>query len=118
MEGTYLDIVCIVSISDAINTGVSVDVEWSHNGSFPLTNNSDYTISSLIMLGSHMYTSTLRIENLSNNRDNGTKYSCTVSVLPTPASFYITANDNGKTVSLIVSGTFNIILIIIIYTIS
>ena len=81
IEATYLDIVCTVNISDAVNTGVSIDVEWSHNGGSPLTNNSDYTISSLTMLTSHMYTSTLRIESLSNTRDNGTIYSCTMSVL-------------------------------------
>ena len=42
IEATYLDIVCTVNISDAVNTGVSIDVEWSHNGGSPLTNNSDY----------------------------------------------------------------------------
>ena len=61
IEATYLDIVCTVNISDSVNTGVSVDVECYHNGGSPLTNNSDYTISSLTMLGSHMYNSTLHI---------------------------------------------------------
>ena len=51
IEATYLDIVCTVNISDAVNTEVSVDVEWSCYGGSPLTNNSDYTISSLTMLG-------------------------------------------------------------------
>ena len=104
IEATYLDIACIVNISDAINTGVSVDVEWSHNGGSPLTNNSDYTISSLTMLGSHMYTSTLRIESLSNTRDNGAMYSCTVSVLSSPVSYYITGNENNNNVTLNVAG--------------
>ena len=51
IEATYLDIVCTVNINDAVNTEVSVDVEWSHNGGSSLTTNSDYTISSLTMLG-------------------------------------------------------------------
>ena len=72
---------CTVNSSDAVNTGVSIDVEWSRNGGSPLINNSDYTISLLTMLGSHMYTSTLRIESLSNTRDNGAMYSCIMSVL-------------------------------------
>ena len=104
IEATYLDVVCTVNISDAVNTGVSVNVEWSRNGGSPLTNNSDYTISSLTMLGSHMYTSTLRIESLSNTRDNGAMYSCTVSVLPSPVSSYITGNENNNSLTLNVAG--------------
>ena len=104
VEATYLDIVCTVNISYAVNTGVSVDVEWFHNGGSPLTNSSDYTINSLTMLGSHMYTSTLRIESLSNTRDNGAMYSCTVSVLPSPVSSYITGNENSNSLTLNVAG--------------
>ena len=104
IEATYLDIVCTVNISDAVNTEVSIDVEWSRNGGSPLTNNSDYTISSLTMLRSHMYTSTLHIESLSNTRDNGAMYSCTVSVLPSPVSSYITGDENNTNVTLNVAG--------------
>ena len=119
IEATYLDIVCTVNISDAVNTGISVDVEWSHNGGSPLTNNSDYTISSLTMLGSHMYTSTLRIESLSITRDNGAMYYCTVSVLPSPISSFITGNENNYNITLNVAGIIlncicNISMIIII----
>ena len=115
IEATYLDIVCTVNISDAVNTGVSVDVEWSYNGGSPLTNNSDYTISSLIMLGSHMYTSTLHIESLNNTRDNGTVYSCTVSVLPSPVSSYITGNENNNSLTLNVAGIIlNIVHLLIV----
>ena len=56
------------------------------------------------MLGSHMYTSTLRIESLSNTRDNGAIYSCTVSVLPSPVSSYITGNENNNSLTLNVAG--------------
>ena len=101
IEATYLDIVCTVNISDAVNTQVSI--EWSRNGG-SLTNNSDYTISSLTMLGSHMYTSTLRIESLSNTRDNGAMYSCTVSVLASPLSSFIIGNENKNSLILNVTG--------------
>ena len=104
IEATYLDIVCTVNISDAISTEVTVDIEWSHNGGSPFTNNSHYTISLLTMLGSHMYTSTLRIESLSNTRDNGAMYSCTVSVLPSAIFSYITGNDNNNSITLNVAG--------------
>ena len=104
IEATYLDIVCTVNISDAVNTEVSVDVEWSHNGGSRLTNNSDYTISSLTMLVSHMYTSTLRIESLSITRDNGAMYFCTVNVLPSHLSSYITGNEINNNVTLNVAG--------------
>ena len=51
-----------------------------------------------------MYTSTLRIESLSTTRDNGAMYSCTVSVLPSPVSSYITSNENNNNVTLNVAG--------------
>ena len=104
VEATYLDIVCTIYISDAVNTDVSIDVEWSHNGGSPVTNNNDYTISSLTMLRSHMYISTLRIESLSNTRDNGAMYSCTVNVLPSPVSSFITGNENSNSLILNVAG--------------
>ena len=104
VEGTYLDIICTVNISDAVNTAISIHIKWSHNSSSPLANNSDYTISSLTMLGSHMYTSTLRIESLSNTRDNDTIYTCTVSVRSSPAFSYITSNENNNSLKLIVTG--------------
>ena len=104
IEATYLDIVCTVNISDAVNTDVSINVEWSHNGGSPLTNNSDYTINSLTMIGSHMYINTLRIESLSKTRDNSAIYSCTVSVLPSPVSSYITGNENNNNITLNVAG--------------
>ena len=104
VEATYLDIVCTVNVSDAVNTGIIVDVEWSHNGGSPLTNNSDYTVSPLTMLGSHMYTSILHIESLSNTRDNDAMYSCTMSVLPSPVLSYITGNENNKSLILNVAG--------------
>ena len=104
IEVTDLDIVCTVNISDAVDTGVGVNIEWSHNDSSTLTNNSDYTISSLTMLRSHMYTSTLRIKSLSNTRDNSAMYSCTVTVLPTPVSSYIAGNANSNSLILNVAG--------------
>ena len=104
IEATYLNIVCTVNIINTVNTGVSVEVEWFHNGGSPLTNSSNYTINSLTILGSHMYTSTLRIESLSSTRDNGAMYYCTVSVLPSPVSSYITGNENSNSLTLNVAG--------------
>ena len=51
-----------------------------------------------------MYTTTLRIESLSETRDNGAMYSCSVSVLPTPVSSYITSNENSNSLILNVAG--------------
>ena len=56
------------------------------------------------MLRSHMYTSTLRIESLSKTRDNGAMYSCTMSVLSSPVSSYITGNENNNNITLNVAG--------------
>ena len=51
-----------------------------------------------------MYTSTLRIEGLSNTRDNGAMYYCTVSVLPSPVSSYTIGHKNNNSFTLNMAG--------------
>ena len=116
MEGQFLDIVCNVNISEAINTGIIVSITWQKNGGSPLTNNSDYTISPLTNV-SNMYTSTLRIESLNHDGsdpDNGAVYSCSVTVQPSPVSPFITGNSNNDSITLNVAGMV-IVYCIVLY---
>ena len=106
MEGQFLDIVCNVNISEAINTGIDVSITWQKNGGSSLTNNTDYTISPLTSV-SNMYTSTLRIESLNHDGsdpDDGAVYSCSVTIQPSPVSPFITGNSNSDSIALTVAG--------------
>ena len=116
MEGQFLDIVCNINISEAINTGIEVSIKWQKNGGSPLTNNTDYTISPLTSV-SNMYTSTLRIESLNHDgsdSDNGAVYSCSVTVQLSPVSPFITGNSNSDSITLTVAGTV-IVYCIVLY---
>ena len=116
MEGQFLDIVCNVNISEAINTGIDVSIIWQKNGGSALSNNTNYTISPLTSV-SNMYTSTLRIESLNNDGsdpDNGAVYSCSVSVQPSPVSPFITGNSNKDSITLAVAGMV-IVYCIVLY---
>ena len=74
VEGTYIDLVCTVTINDAVNTDVNVSIEWSCNGGSPLMNSSDYSISPISSV-SDQYISTIHIEELMMS-NNGATYSC------------------------------------------
>ena len=88
VEGTYIDVVCNVTINDAVNTDMNVNIAWSRNGGSPLTNSSDYSISPVSLI-SDQYISIIRIEELMMI-DNGATYSCSVSIQPLYLSKYIT----------------------------
>ena len=104
VEGTYIDLVCTVTINDAVNTDVNVSIEWSRNGGSPLTNSSDYFISP-ISLVSDQYISTIRNEELMTS-DNGATYSCSVSIQPSYLSNYITGNKGDSNITLSVKGKY------------
>ena len=101
VEGTYIDLVCTVTINDAVDTDVNVNIEWSRNGD-SLMNSSDYSISQISLI-SDQYISTIRIEELMTN-DNGATYSCSVSIQPSSLSNYITGSNGDSDITLSVEG--------------
>ena len=105
VEGTYIDLVCTVTINDAVNTDVNVNIQWSRNGGSPLVNSLDYSISPI----SDQYISTIRIEELTTN-DNGTTYSCSVSIQPSSLSNYITATNGNSDITLSVEGKYSVLM--------
>ena len=102
VEGTYIDLVCTVTINDAVNTDVNVNIEWSCNGGSPLINSSDYSISPISLI-SDQYISTIRIEELMTS-DNGATYSCSVSIQPSSLSSYISGSNGYTDITLSVEG--------------
>ena len=104
VEGTYIDVVCTVTISNVVTTDVNVSIEWSRNGDSPLMNSSDYSIS-LISLISDQYISTIRIEELMTS-DNGATYSCSVSIQPSSLYNYISGSIGSSDITLSVEGMY------------
>ena len=95
---------CAVTINDAVNTDVNVNIEWSRNGGSPLTNSSDYSISPIFLI-SDQYISTIRIEELITS-DNGATFSCSVSIQPSSLSLYITGSNRESNITLSVEGKY------------
>ena len=113
VEGTYIDLVCTVTINDAVNTDVNVNIEWSRNGGSTLMNSSAFSIHQISLI-SDQYSSTIRIEELMTS-DNGAIYSCSVSIQPSSLSVYITGSNRDSDIRLNVEGKYILKLIIYIY---
>ena len=104
VESTYIDLVCTVTINDAVDTDVNVNIEWYRNGGSPLVNSSDYSISPNSLM-SDKYISTIRIEELMTS-DNGATYSCSVSIQPSSLYNYITGSNGDSDITLSVEGKY------------
>ena len=101
VTGTYIDIDCTATFSDAIDTEVDIVVMWTQNGGPSLTNTSAITITPVTMVSSTVYISRLRINQLMTGND-GDMFQCTVSVQPlTP---HITGSTSDDSVTLTVAG--------------
>ena len=108
IEGTYIDLVCTVTINDAVNTDVDVILEWSRNGGSPLMNSSDYSISPVSLI-SDQYISTIRIEELMTS-NNGDTFTCSVSIQPSSLSTYITGSNGDNDITLSVIGKYSVLM--------
>ena len=101
IEGTYIDLVCTVTINGAVNTDVNVNIEWSRNG--------DSLMNSPISPISDQYISTIRIEELMMS-DDGATYSCSVSIQPSSLSNYITGTNGDSDITLSVEGKYSVLI--------
>ena len=108
VEGTYIDLVCTVTINEAVNTEVNVSIEWFRNGGSPLMNSSAHSISPISLI-SDQYISTIRIEelNLGNEEDI---FSCSVSIQPSSLSNYITGTNGNSDITLSVEGKYSVLM--------
>ena len=80
VEGQFLDVTCRATVSEYVNTDVTVSMTWRRNGTV-LTNGSDFIIG--VMAKSEFnneYTSILRVNSLRYEADNGAAYNCSASI--------------------------------------
>ena len=105
VEGTYIDLVCTVTINDAVDTDVNVSIEWSRNGGSALMNSSDYSISPI----SDQYISIIRIQELKPG-DDGATFSCSVTIQPSSLSTYITGSNGDSDITLSVEGKYSVLM--------
>ena len=99
VEGQFLVITCIATVSEYVDTNVTVDITWRRNGTV-LTNGSDFTIEA-VAKSNNKYTSILRVNSLRYETDNGATYNCTVGVAPnTP--YIMPGNDSSSAITLTV----------------
>ena len=108
VEGTYIDLVCTITINDAVNTDVNVNIEWSRNGGSPLMNSSDYSINPISLI-TDQYISMVRIEELMTS-DNGATYSCSVSIQSFSLSNYISGSNGDSDITLSVEGKYAVLI--------
>ena len=99
VEGQFLVITCIATVSEYVDTNVTVNITWRRNGTV-LTNGSDFTIGA-VAKSNNKYTSILRVNSLRYETDNGATYNCTVGITPnTP--IILPGNDNSSAITLTV----------------
>ena len=108
--GTYIDIDCTATISDAIDSDIDVVAVWTQdiNGGSPLDNTSAITISPVTMVSSTVYRSRMRINQLMADNNNDV-FQCTVTIQPLTPS--ITSSSGNDSLKLSVAGKiFNFLL--------
>lgn len=102
-HGTYIDLVCTVSISEHVDTNTTITASWAG----PLGNistNSDYNITSSLLESEETFTMRLRIHNLDTGRDDGAAYSCLASVTPSNQDTFVLASSASAALTLNVRG--------------
>ena len=99
VEGQFLVITCIATVSEYVDTNVTVDITWRRNGTV-LINGSDFIIGA-VAKSNNKYTSILRVNSLRYETDNGATYNCTVGVVSnTP--YIMPGNDSSSAITLTV----------------
>ena len=74
--GTFIDLVCSISISDGVDVPVNTAIQWERPNRTIISSDGDYEISSI-----NQFSSSLRIKQLALDRDNGSNYHpCTVTL--------------------------------------
>ena len=96
VEGQFLDITCTATVSEYVDTDVTVSMIWRRNGTV-LTNGSDFTIGA-VAKSNNKYTSILRVNSLRYETDNGATYNCTASI----NSNVLPGNDSSSATTLTV----------------
>ena len=102
IEGTYIDLVCNVSIHGGENTNITVSVQWSRDGT-TINNGPQYTISAVELVSGNNYSSTVRIEELATS-DSNAVFTCSVNVTPSADSTFTTGSEGTGNITITVRG--------------
>ncbi len=98
--GTSLTLTCVITLNEAVNSRVDVNVTWSGPGGMLLVNGNRVTVSDT--MGSETsYQSNLTISPLATV--DGGSYTCEVTVAPADTSTFITISQPASN-----SGTVNV----------
>ena len=101
VEGQFLDVTCTATVSEYVNTDVTVSMTWRRNGTV-LTNGSNFIIGAVAKSEfNNKYTSILRVNSLRYETDNGATYNCTVGVAPN-IPYIMPGNDSSSAITLTV----------------
>lgn len=97
VQGTYIDLVCSVTVYQSVDTNITVTTSWTGPTGPIITSDSDYTITELAQLPNMTtHITRLRVHRLELGRDNGAIYGCTANVTPSQQDVFVQpATDNG-----------------------
>ena len=110
--GTYIDIDCTATISEAVDTAyIDVVAVWTQDGGPPLDNTSAITISPVTMVSSTVYRSRLHINQLMADNNNDV-FQCNVTIQQSLAP-YITGSSGNDSLTLSVAGKVCYLLLIV-----
>ena len=99
VEGQFLDITCTATVSEYVETDVTVSMIWRRNGTV-LTNGSDFIVGA-VAKSNNKYTSILRVNSLRYETDNGATYNCTASITSNDLNV-LPGNDSSSATTLTV----------------
>ena len=97
--GTFIDLVCNVSVDQGVDSDSIVNITWSRND-LSLVTGSEFIISE-VTLGSGYYMSALRMKELTQVGSD--VYKCSVSVVPS-VSTYVTGSTGSDEITTMVRG--------------
>ena len=109
LMGTYIDVDCTATISDAIDTTIDVVAVWTQDGGLPLDNTSAITISPVTMVSSTVYRSRLRINQLMADNSNDV-FQCNVNIQQSLTPYIIGSSSNDP-LTLSVAGKVHYLLL-------
>ena len=118
-EGRETTLVCYVNISAAVGTLINVTTSWSGPNGY-ITSGSDYTLSPTTQQTSNTYEGRLVISELLLDRDNGSTYNCTATLLFTSSSdpMHLLSSNGSDGYIININGNALYLICIIMFTAS
>lgn len=106
LAGMFAEMRCTVTVDDAIDTQISVMVQWQKDGRELVIGNRITALPANLVGGSR-YDALLQFSTLSSSTDSG-NYVCTSTVFPTESRNYIANTTESSNVSFSIAGNVSI----------